>query len=50
MAEALKFAPTLLLIGAYFAAMRFMGGGMGGSGGGGGGMGSIFQMGKSKVS
>ena len=42
-----KLAPTLLLIGGYFLAMRFMSGGMGG--GAGGGMGGIFQMGKSKA-
>lgn len=47
MSEALKLAPTLLLVGGYFLAMRFMGGG--GAPGGGGGMGGIFQMGKSKV-
>ena len=34
-----NLAPIMLLIGAYFVAMRFMGGGLGG----------MFQMGKSKV-
>jgi AFG3 family protein len=41
-------APTMLLIGAYFVAMRFMGGG-GAGGGAGGGLGGMFQMGKSKA-
>jgi AFG3 family protein len=43
-----SLAPTLLLVGAYFVAMRFMGGG-GAGGGAGGGMGGMFQMGKSKA-
>lgn len=48
--EALKFAPTLLLIGGYFLMMRMMGGGAGGgSGGAGGGIGGMFNIGKSKV-
>jgi len=42
-------APTVLLIGAYFVAMRFMGGGGGAGGGAGGGLGGMFQMGKSKA-
>mmetsp|Transcript_6182 Transcript_6182/g.6384 ORF Transcript_6182/g.6384 Transcript_6182/m.6384 type:complete len:800 (-) Transcript_6182:419-2818(-) len=39
--EAMRFAPTLLLIGAYFLVMRGTGGGVGG------GPGNIFRIGKS---
>ena len=44
MNEALKFAPTLLFIGLYFAFTKGMGGG-----GMGGGPGNIFRIGKSKA-
>lgn len=43
--EAMKLAPTILIIGVWLLMMR----GIGGSAGGGGGMGGIFQIGKSKA-
>jgi len=47
-AEIMRFLPTLLIIGAVVAFMRFGSGGIGG-GGGGGGPGGIFNIGKSKA-
>lgn len=49
--EILRFAPTLLLIGAYiYITRRTMGGGLGGAGGlGGGGGRNIFNVGKAQV-
>jgi len=46
MSEAMKFLPTILIIGAWLYVMRTMGGS---SGGGGGGMSNIFKIGRSNA-